>query len=183
MRSACSTATHGAMNLLFSHPGVIAVTQSDDQDDLIQLVYASAASVDFTDQDLEDLLDLARTNNAKLNVTGVLLFKDNTFFQVLEGYRKDVEPLYDHIGLDKRHNNVLLLAKNDIEERNFGEWQMGFVRDQRVIDSLPGFVDFFAGRTFIDLQGDSKRMHQVLDGFRRGRWRRKCDEANAATNA
>ncbi|MFK8113218.1 MAG: BLUF domain-containing protein [Rubripirellula sp.] len=151
---------------------------SEDPDQLIQLVYASAATVQFSEEDLEQLLEYARNNNASLNVTGILLFKDNTFFQVLEGHRGDVEALYDKIGLDKRHDNVLLLTTNEIEERNFGEWKMGFVHDATVIDSLPGFVDFFNGRTFVDLMGDSKRMRQVLDGFRRGRWRRTCEQVD-----
>jgi hypothetical protein len=145
------------------------------------LVYASAATTHFGSKDLEQLLASARNNNTSLDVSGILLFQDGTFFQVLEGYREDVEPLYEKIGLDPRHDNVLLLANNEIEERNFGDWSMGFVCNNDVINSLPGFVDFFKGRTFVDLHGDSKRMRQVLDGFRRGRWRRQCESTAAVS--
>lgn len=146
---------------------------------LIQMIYASAATVPFNADQLETLLERARVNNASLGVTGVLLFKDETFFQVLEGEPDHVQAIYDKIELDARHGNVLLLAKNAITERNFGEWSMGFVRDQEKLEQLPGFVDFFArqpGSTFIDLHGDAQRISQILDGFRRGRWRRQATE-------
>lgn len=150
-----------------------------DPDSLIQLVYASAANVHFDAQQLETLLERARANNESLGVTGMLLYKDETFFQVLEGEPRLVHSLYDKIELDSRHSNVLLLVQREITERNFGEWSMGFLRDQKTVEQLPGFVDFFAGQSgsnFIDLHGDKQRISQILDGFRRGRWRRQATE-------
>lgn len=146
--------------------------------ELVQLVYVSAATVPFSNEDLDELLVIARQNNSSLDVTGILLFTDQTFFQVLEGEPAVVQQLYDKIALDRRHTKVLLLAKQDIEQRNFGDWSMGFVRDRMEISELPGFVDFFSdhtsGKTFVDLHGDTKRIQQILDSFRRGRWRREA---------
>ena len=146
--------------------------------DLVQLVYASAATVPFTEKDLDKLLTRARLTNESIDVTGVLLYQEGTFFQVLEGYEKFVLAIYDKIAMDPRHNNVLLLAHNQIEQRNFGDWSMGFLRDRTQVEDLPGFVNFFDGRTFIDLEGDADRIRRILDGFRRGRWRR-CGKAMA----
>lgn len=42
--------------------------------------------------------------NARVDVTGMLLYHGRTFFQVLEGDRGVVEPLFDRIGKDKRHD-------------------------------------------------------------------------------
>ena len=156
-------------------------TNDNDPSALIQLVYVSAATVRFGDAELDNLLAIAREKNAELDVTGMLLFESNTFFQVLEGERRNVQLLYEKIERDSRHNNVLMLAKREIPERNFGQWRMGFVRDKSVIEDNPGFDNFFSDsgsrRTFIDLQGDKKRIEQILDGFRRGRWRRGADVA------
>ena len=150
---------------------------ADVSGQLIQLVYASAATVPFNDEQLDELLLIARKHNQSVDITGVLLFRENTFFQVLEGAPDSVQQLYDKIAADPRHNNVLLLAKREIDERNFGDWSMGFVRDQSEIEELPGFINFFSdvtsSRTFIDLHGDAQRIRQILDGFRRGRWRRQ----------
>ena len=149
--------------------------ESNETPDLIQLVYVSAATVNFSSEDLDTLLDKARANNAALDVSGMLLFHEGTFLQVLEGSKQNVDMLYNKIALDTRHGNVLLLATREIDERNFGDWSMGFVRDKKLMQELPGFVDFFQGRDFVDLHGDSKRVSQILDGFRRGRWHRRCE--------
>ncbi len=147
------------------------------QTGLIQLVYASAATVEFDQDHLERLLDRARQNNTRLGVSGVLLFKDGTFFQVLEGDSQVVNQLYEMIEHDSRHNNVLVLATREIKERNFSEWSMGFTRDSQQISELPGFVGFLSDGGFVDLHGDSQRIQTILDGFRRGRWRRSANEA------
>lgn len=149
--------------------------ESKETPNLIQLVYVSAANIEFSAADLDVLLDKARQNNSAIGVTGVLLFHEGTFLQVLEGDEQTVNNLYDKIAEDTRHGNVLLLATRAIDQPNFGDWSMGFVRDQKALEKLPGFVDFFQGRDFIDLRGDSKRVSQILDGFRRGRWHRQSE--------
>jgi hypothetical protein len=144
---------------------------ADHATDLLQLVYVSAAATEFDDLSLERLLEKARATNSELGVTGVLLYKDRTFFQVLEGEPSTVVSLYDKIAKDHRHGNVLTLASERVKERNFGQWSMGYIRSQSV-EELDGFVDYFADRTFLDLAGDSKRLDYILTSFRRGRWRR-----------
>jgi hypothetical protein len=147
--------------------------------ELLQLVYVSAATTAFDDESLERLLEKARATNSGLGVTGVLLFKDDTFFQVLEGDPETVLALYDKIATDTRHANVLKLAAESVNERNFGEWSMGYVRAQAV-QELDGFVDYFTDRTFLDLAGDSKRLDHILTSFRRGRWRRNAAPSQPA---
>lgn len=149
--------------------------ESTEKAGLLQLVYASAATVNFSSEDLDALLEKARANNSTMDVTGMLLFHEGTFLQVLEGSQENVEELYNKIATDTRHGNVLLLATREIDERNFGDWSMAFVRDRKVMEELPGFVDFFQGKDFLDLHGDAKRVSQILEGFRRGRWRRQSD--------
>ena len=50
-----------------------------------QLVYVSAATHAFTKSELLELLNKARANNQRLGITGLLLFKDGDFIQLLEG--------------------------------------------------------------------------------------------------
>ncbi|MCA9211437.1 MAG: BLUF domain-containing protein [Planctomycetales bacterium] len=151
--------------------------EGDAEEEIYQLVYVSAATVPFSQADLEQLLSRARVNNASLDITGVLLFIDGTFFQVLEGSQENVNSLYEQIELDERHIEKLVLVRRIIPQRNFAEWRMGFVNDEQAICQLPGFVDFFADghRSFLDLRGDSKRIKEVIEGFHRGRWRRHAE--------
>ena len=52
---------------------------------MIALVYVSAARKLFDEAELSALLTQCRANNARLGVTGVLLYADGNFMQALEG--------------------------------------------------------------------------------------------------
>lgn len=142
----------------------------------LQLVYVSRAVAAFTPSDLRELLEKARTNNTRIQVTGLLLYHNLSFFQILEGAQEHVLPLFTQIGKDKRHDNVLLLSKKTVEERNFGEWCMGFIDINTTAGKLPGFVKILEAKSsFLDLQGDVKLVARLIDGFHEGRWRQSIE--------
>jgi len=144
---------------------------------LIRLVYASAAVAPFAQAELRELLLKARTKNGNLGITGLLLYHKRSFFQVLEGKEEDVSSLFARIGRDPRHERVLLLSKAEEEERSFGAWSMGFVDVDLVAGKLPGFVKLLdAKSSFLDLQGDSKLLGKLIDGFQEGRWRQGVEQ-------
>lgn len=95
-------------------------------DDLINLLYVSAASKDFAEEDLVELLNSSRCYNENHNITGMLLYCDKQFIQALEGPRSEVEGLFERIKSDTRHCNVLELANQSIQVRCFPSWSMGF---------------------------------------------------------
>ena len=137
---------------------------------MIQMIYASAATVKFTDADLKKLLAIARRNNTKLGISGMLVYQDGTFLQILEGKESTVDLLFKKIERDRRHGKVQLLLKAPIEKRSFGDWKMGFVNATgRVLNEFPGFCDFFrSDQPFGDEQID--RARSVLMKFREGAW-------------
>lgn len=59
-------------------------------------------------------------------MTGILLFVDGTFFQVLDSEERVVTSLYARIERDPRHAQAVLLIREPIEERQYCEWTMGF---------------------------------------------------------
>ena len=143
---------------------------------MLKLVYASAAAREFKPAELHELLTLARQRNAAINVTGLLLYHRQSFFQILEGEANDVMAVYARIERDQRHHRVLLLSRSETDTRNFGAWRMGFVDADRNVEKLPGFLKFLKAKsTFLDLQGDSKAVAQLIDGFLDGRWRRSIN--------
>jgi len=97
-----------------------------NREPIIKLVYCSRASELPSPMQLDELLGTARSFNAAHNVSGILLYKDGSFFQYLEGEREVVEALFERIKRDKRHYAVRLLLSNPINERVFNNWQMGF---------------------------------------------------------
>jgi hypothetical protein len=112
---------------------------------LIRLVYASEATVDFSDREVRELLERARRRNASLGVTGILLLVGRSFFQVLEGAPEAVTPLFEKIGQDKRHKRVVKLIEEPADGRDFPDWSMGLARvTSKELAVLPGLSDFFA---------------------------------------
>ena len=113
---------------------------------LVRLIYASKISSGFGPEDIESILQSARTYNVKTNVTGMLCFSNDYFLQCLEGSRTAVNNTYQQILNDKRHHNVIMLNYTQIPEREFEKWSMGYVPQSKVTESLnlkfSGSIDF-----------------------------------------
>ena len=108
-----------------------------------QIVYVSSASRAFTKPELQALLEEIRQRNTELGVTGMLLYKDGNFMQVLEGEQEVLARLLTIIERDSRHRGFLVLLRASFEERLFPDWSMGFrdLRDQDAVKT-PGYSDF-----------------------------------------
>lgn len=91
---------------------------------LAQLFYVSKRSPKCSDEDIEKILQVSVENNAKKNITGVLLYSKEKFLQCIEGELNNLLALYDKIKLDKRHSEAIMLGLIPIKERNFPSWQM-----------------------------------------------------------
>lgn len=110
---------------------------------LVSLIYASTATHKMSRQEIIDILDKSREKNKKLDITGMLLYKDGNFLQVLEGDDEVVTELYETIEADPRHIGKQLVLKRPIQERTFGDWQMAFVDlDEVDPNQLDGYSDF-----------------------------------------
>ncbi len=111
---------------------------------MIHLIYISSATREMSEDDLFVLLGQSRTRNRRHNVTGMLLYRDAAFLQVLEGEANDVEEIYKSIVLDERNAGHYVIEKSEIVERNFREWSMGFADLTKVpADQLEGYSDIF----------------------------------------
>lgn len=107
--------------------------------DIFHWVYVSRASERFDDQALEMLLRRARSRNARRGITGLLMYADNRFMQILEGSRENIETLSEIIVKDDRHHDVDTLRFEYKSHRDFADWQMGYVRPENA-RYLRGFI-------------------------------------------
>ncbi|EAQ64022.1 photopigment and puc expression activator [Marinomonas sp. MED121] len=143
----------------------------DKKENLVHCIYSSVATVKFSQSDIADLLEKARANNEKLGVSGMLLYDEGSFFQVLEGDPQVVATLLRVIQRDQRHDKVIKIIHEEIEERDFSEWTMGYsgaTRDD--LKCIEGLNDFFlSNNTFIEL--DEGRAKTLLTAFKEGKWR------------
>ncbi len=138
---------------------------------LIHCIYASTAQSGFRESDIPALLEKARIANAAHGLTGMLLYINGSFFQVLEGHAKDVDIAFDHISRDPRHTRVTLIIREPIASRRFGDWTMGYhTVDPLDAGVLIGENDFFKSASCVPQIG-SGRARKLLGAFALGSWR------------
>ena len=137
---------------------------------VFQLVYVSAATRELSDKELVQLLEKARRRNSDRGVTGMLIFHEGSFIQVLEGEEDTVQQIYNTIGGDPRHDKKRVLFRGHVEERAFGEWTMGFFR-ARGLEDLDGLNDFLPRGFREELENDPGMARRALLAFRKGNWR------------
>jgi hypothetical protein len=87
---------------------------------------------------LAAILAAARRNNARIGVTGALLYTARRFAQVLEGPADAVEAIFETIQCDLRHDHVTVLEVSNPTERAFSDWSMAFVDVPVAAEDLHG---------------------------------------------
>lgn len=138
---------------------------------LIQLVYCSAASRPFDRGAFARLLSKAREHNGRVGVTGMLLYADGSFFQVLEGPPAVVDALFERIRADARHERLTIIIREVIARRAFADWTMGFAHlSVPDLDGLLGVNDAFDRGASLDRLGPG-RARKLIGAFVEGRWR------------
>jgi hypothetical protein len=90
------------------------------------IIYLSWAVAPFTNAQLQTLLTLSRQRNTELAITGILLYGNQRFVQVLEGEEAAVRALYQLIKCDPHHHDVIAYADKPIAQRTFAAWTMAF---------------------------------------------------------
>jgi hypothetical protein len=93
---------------------------------VFQIVYISSARQSFCEADLGALLAVARRNNKRVGVTGLLLCGGRRFLQALEGPEKSVQFIFDKISADERHCAIVEIVRRNVAGREFGDWDMAF---------------------------------------------------------
>ena len=144
---------------------------NNDEAELIQCIYTSAESINFSRDQLLSLLERARVVNSGLGITGMLMYEDGSFFQVLEGPPNAVRSLYKKISADKRHRRITKIIEEPVARRLLPDWSMGYSSVTREeLKEVDGLNDFFQkGKCYADL--DECRAKKLLDAFKDGRWR------------
>lgn len=107
---------------------------------MFNLVYGSNAAKAFSNAELFEMLEQWRAKNARLGVTGLLIYRDGAFIQSLEGEEPIVRALYAQICADDRHFQLYTVQAISIAERQFPDWSMGFKNLDGVdVAAFPGY--------------------------------------------
>ena len=136
---------------------------------MISLIYVSSAVELFSKADLVSLLDVSRRNNSLSDITGLLLYKDGNFMQMIEGDDARVHDLQAKISRDRRHEGLITLLEKRITERRFNDWSMGFKNlTDPDVRALPGYNEFLnTPLTDEGFVSNPTRAERLLQTFRR----------------
>src|ERR1700733_12522644 len=93
-------------------------------EDLIRVIYVSAASPEISEHDTVKFLNEARKANRQNDVSGLMLYMGGCFLLLLEGEAAKVDIASNAIFSDEREMRVIL--REPIAEREFPEWIMEF---------------------------------------------------------
>lgn len=115
---------------------------------LYELIYTSLAVREMANDDLNNILTVSRDKNKRLGITGILLYQNRTFIQLLEGEKEAVCELYKTIQKDDRHTRVATFWEAAIESRNFAQWSMAFTELSKLKDFDPEVVSNFLEKGF-----------------------------------
>ena len=113
--------------------------------DLVELSYLSEAVSDMSFLGLMRLLESARVFNQKNGITGILLYDNQQFGQIIEGERASVMKAWKRIQDDKRHHRVELLEIREITERSFPDWLLRFYGGESLTRDYPALADMVGG--------------------------------------
>lgn len=107
-----------------------------NQNQLLRVVYFSRNAIGIDGSgitsEINKILVAAQENNSALDISGVLVFNNGVFGQVLEGPVDAVEETFERIQMDERHYDVTVLESKVVTERKFARWSMGYVGAQHI---------------------------------------------------
>lgn len=126
-----------------------------------RIVYSSAATGFLDEKTLADILGVARVRNARRDISGMLLYRDGVFLQLLEGSAIELGVVFNSIRVDPRHQRVTVLVEETIPSRAFPAWSMGYGVPQDSDLTRPGT----APKTLSEIAHDAPLALQLLLRF------------------
>jgi adenylate cyclase len=104
---------------------------------MIRITYISKITHPLSIKEIETIGIISSQNNKQVNITGLLVYFEKLFFQVLEGDDKEVDRLFEKIRKDARHRDILRLkTEYGINKRLFPTWSMKMINLDNNVDDL-----------------------------------------------
>lgn len=110
--------------------------------DLQRLVYVSRARLPLAGTagsihpEVGRILRQSRRNNPRRGLVGALFFRDECFFQCLEGESSELDRLLETLRADERHHDLKVLSRGPVAQLSFERWSMKYVPDAREVQKL-----------------------------------------------
>lgn len=96
--------------------------------------YVSTASIDLQEQGVNDIMNETNEFNKGNKITGILLYNERNFFQLLEGDKKVIQDLYKKIIKDSRHQDIIKFLEKPVSRPAFDGYMTDFITDTNKYD-------------------------------------------------
>nr|WP_295370621.1 BLUF domain-containing protein [uncultured Sphingosinicella sp.] len=95
---------------------------------ITSLLYVSRSTLVLPEQgkELDAIVEVGRSRNESLNVTGALIFTRRHFAQILEGSAAAVDELMTSISADSRHSDVDVIDVREVRGGQFVRWSLAY---------------------------------------------------------
>lgn len=94
---------------------------------LVQLVYRSVAAPGLSEHEVVRILKKSQEKNHAKRLSGLLVYREHRFLQLLEGAESEVMGLFEQISRDPRHTKVEVLWVGTATKVAMPTWAMAYV--------------------------------------------------------
>ena len=130
---------------------------------MLQIAYFSTATDCQTPELMDEILSVARSNNARDGITGFLVAGGNRYLQIIEGPRLTMAALWAAIRADRRHCAVTEILNKRADARCFEGWSMAYQSEPR----LGEFATFPQTLRFLVKQIEEPALRARLQSYAR----------------
>lgn len=127
------------------------------------ITYVSTATSELSNSGVEELLESCKKWNNNHKITGLLLYSDGNFLQILEGEKGHVRDLFEKIKKDIRHKNLIKIFEKEISEESFDGYDSDIVSESTKYDPMK-MERYFDHIQVLD-PGTQKAVKKVLTLF------------------
>lgn len=132
------------------------------------LFYVSRSTLHIPQESgrVQDIVAEARSRNAKLDVTGALMFTETHFAQFLEGPRDALDELMSSILADPRHCEVEVILNRPAKTRRFNGWSMAYTGPSTFVKRRIGpLVEQATGTSAAGRQQEASNIIRLMSAF------------------
>ena len=107
------------------------------------IAYLSNAKPDLSEEEIANILKKAREYNNAHGITGLLLYRDGNFFELIEGEKTKIKELYATIKEDSRHQNIIHFLERAADQEPYDGFYSDHVTNEAKYDSekLKNYID------------------------------------------
>ncbi len=87
-------------------------------------------------ENVMDILQVSWRHNHNSDISGILIYDDNYFVQLLQGPINTVDTLYEKISRDLRHHSIELIGTELLARKDVNGWGMGLINNQEMVENL-----------------------------------------------